>query len=159
MLNAKPIMCRSFTTGKAPNLKYSQAMNEQIVNEAFYQLKIYALLLREKGAGKEVMFPGNQVDVRLLRLLYLNSESGKAVHWDMDMGPTQEEQDALLQEVHKDLSKVWTSIVELVSQQVPTAFVGCDRSFCYCHRCRSRFVPGTVWEPSSPYTSIPEYKH
>ena len=132
-------------------------MNHQIIDEAFYQLKIYALLLREKGAGKEVSIPENEVDVRFLRLLFLNSESGKAVHWDMDMGPAREEQDALLQEVHKDLSNVWTNIVELVSQQDPKAFVGCDRSFCYCHTCRPRFVPGTVWQPPSPYGSIPEF--
>lgn len=125
-------------------------MNEHIVDEAFFQLKIYALLLREKRADKELAgsFPENELDIRLLRLLYLNSESGRAVHFDVDMGPTREEQDALLQDVHKDLANVWTNIVELVSQQDPRAFVGCDRSFCYCHTCRRRFVPGTVWEPS-----------
>ena len=129
-------------------------MNEKIVDEAFYQLKIYALLLREKGGGRQVAFPENEVGVRLLRLLYLNSEAGKAVHWDMDLGTTKEEQDALLQEVHKDLSNVWKDILDLVSQQDPKAFVGCDRSFCYCHKCRPKFVPGTVWEPSSSYQLI-----
>lgn len=122
-------------------------MNEKIMDEAFFQLKIYALLLREKGAGKQLSFKANEVDMRLLRLLYLNSEAGKAVHWDLDMGVTAEERDALLQEVHKDLSNVWMDIVELVSQQDPKAFVGCNRSFCYCHKCRDKFVPGTVWEP------------
>ena len=98
-------------------------MNEKIINEAFYQLKIYALLMREKGAGNQESFPENEVAVRLLRLLYLNSEAGRAVHWDMDLGTTKEEQDALLQEVHTDLSNVWTNILELVSQQDPKAFV------------------------------------
>ena len=83
-------------------------MNEKIIDEAFFQLKIYALLLREKGAGREVAFKEDEVDIRLLRLLYLNSESGKAVHWDLDMGATGEERDAILHDVHKDLSKVWT---------------------------------------------------
>ncbi|CAB9512335.1 helicase [Seminavis robusta] len=136
-----------YKTGKAPNLKYSHQMNEQIVQEAFFQLKIYALLLREKGAGNDVSFRENEMDVRLLRLFYLNSEPGRAVHWDMDMGSTRVEQDALLQEVHQELSNVWMQVVELVSSQDPLAFVGCDRSFCYCHKCRPRFVPGTVWEP------------
>lgn len=135
-------------TGKAPNLKYAQWMNEKIMEEAFFQLKIYALLLREKGAGRQLSFKENEVDMRLLRLFYLNSATGKAVHWDMDMGATQEERDALLQDVHRDLSNVWMDIVELVSRQDPKAFVGCDRSFCYCHKCRAKFVPGTVWEPS-----------
>lgn len=133
--------------GKAPNLKYSTAMNDKIIHEAFFQLKIYALLLREKGAGKQFTFKANEMDLRLLRLLYLNSESGKAIHWDLDLGSTPEERDAILQQVHQDLSDVWMNIVELVSTQDPKAFVGCDRSFCYCHKCRSRFVPGTVWEP------------
>lgn len=122
-------------------------MNDKIVEEAFYQLKIYALLLREQGAGKQFQFSPNKMDLRLLRLLYLNSESGTAVNWDMDLGPTEEERDALLQGVHQDLSNVWTEIVELVSTQDPKAFVGCDRSFCYCHKCREKFVPGSVWEP------------
>ena len=135
------------SSGKAPNLKYSQDMNKKIIDEAFFQLKIYALLLREKGAGRELSFKANEVDIRLLRLLYLNSESGKAVHWDLDMGATSEERDALLNDVHRDLSNVWMEIIELVSQQNPKAFVGCDRSFCYCHKCRPKFVPGTVWEP------------
>jgi len=127
-------------------------MNDKIVDEAFFQLKIYALLLREQGAGKDFQFNTNELDLRLLRLLYLNSESGKAVNWDFDMGATQEERDALLQEVHAELSNVWMRIVELVSMQDPKAFVGCNRSFCYCHVCRARFVPGTVWEPpASPY--------
>jgi len=130
-----------YKTGKAPNLKYSATMNQKIAEEAFYQLKIYALLLREKGADIE------SLDLRYLRLLYLTSESGQAKSMDMDLGETEEERDRLLQDIHADLSSVWTSIVDLVSQQDPKAFVGCDRSFCYCHKCRERFVPGTLWEP------------
>lgn len=126
-------------------------MNEQIKEEAFFQLKIYALLLIEKGAGKKFEFKDpNELDLRLLRLLYLNSESGQAVNWDLDLGATREERNAVLQEVHAELSQVWTDIVELVSRQDPKAFVGCNRSFCYCHKCRSNFVPGTLWEPPSP---------
>ena len=130
-----------YKTGKAPNFKYSRAMNEQIAQESFYQLKIYALLLREKGNSY-----ANGLDLRMLRLLYLTSESGAGQYLDMDLGATQEERDAVLQEIHADLANVWTSINELVATQDPHAFVGCDRSFCYCHKCRRQFVPGTVWD-------------
>jgi RecB family exonuclease len=135
-----------YKTGKAPNLKYSRPVNERIAEENFYQLKIYALLLREKGAGKNQ--PPEGMDLRYLQLLYLTSEAGPAKPWDYDLGETQEERDEVLQDVHQDLSNVWTSIGELVAQQDPKAFVGCDRSFCYCHKCRERFVPGTLWEPN-----------
>ena len=131
-----------YKTGKAPNLKYSQRMNEQIADEAFYQLKIYALLLREKAAEKL-----NGMDLRWLRLLHLTSHSGEAKYLDMDLGPTQEERDRVLQEVHADLSQIWTDIHALVATQDPKAFVGCDRSFCYCHSCRDKFLEGTVWQP------------
>jgi RecB family exonuclease len=134
-----------YKTGKAPNLKYSKAANERIMEETFYQLKIYALLLREKGAGAQ---QPKGMDLRLLRLLFLTSEQGRAQNLDFDLGETQEERDMVLQEVHQDLSNVWTEITELVSQQDPKAFVGCDRSFCYCHKCRDRFVPDSVWEPN-----------
>jgi putative RecB family exonuclease len=139
------MMVVDYKTGKVPNLKYSRPMNEKIVEESFYQLKIYALLLREKGAGKE---QPQGLDLRFLQLLYLTSENGEAKPWVCDLGETQERRDEILQEVHQDLSNVWTSITDLVAQQDPTAFVGCDRSFCYCHKCRDRFVPGTLWEPN-----------
>jgi RecB family exonuclease len=134
-----------YKTGKAPNLKYSKPVNDRIMEEAFYQLKIYALLLREKGAGAA---QPKGMDLRLLRLLFLTSEQGRAQNLDFDLGETQEQRDMVLQEVHQDLSNVWTEITELVSHQDPKAFVGCDRSFCYCHKCRERFVPDSVWEPN-----------
>jgi hypothetical protein len=132
-------------TGKAPNLKYSRPVNERIVDEAFYQLKIYALLLREKGGGAQ---QPKGMDLRYLQLFYLNSEEGGAKPWEYDLGETQEERDEVLNEVHQDLANVWTTITALVQQQDPKAFVGCDRSFCYCHKCRPRFVDGTLWEPN-----------
>lgn len=131
-----------YKTGKAPNFKYSQAMNEKIATEAFYQLKIYALLLRESSNNSV----NNGMDLRMLRLLFLTSESGRGEYLDMDLGETQEERDAVLQEVHQDLAQVWSCIQTLVATQDPKAFVGCNRSFCYCHKCRPQFVPGTVWE-------------
>ena len=130
-----------YKTGKAPNLKYSQAMNEKIATEAFYQLKIYALLFRQTTNNYT-----NGLDLRILRLLFLTSESERGEYLDMDLGETQEERDVVLHEIHQDLANVWTSIQDLVATQDPKAFVGCDRSFCYCHKCRKQFVPGTVWE-------------
>jgi RecB family exonuclease len=133
-----------YKTGKAPDLKYSRSMNEKIVEENFYQLKIYALLLREKGAGAD-QFQG--LDFRYLRLFYLTSHAGDAKPWEYDLGETQEQRDEVLQDIHQDITNVWTSVRRLVDLQDPKAFEGCDRSFCYCHRCRPRFVPGSVWEP------------
>jgi hypothetical protein len=133
-----------YKTGKAPNFKYSPAMNEKIASEAFYQLKIYALLLREKGEQQQY---SNGLELRMLRLLFLTSETGEGQFLDMDLGSSQKERDAVLQEIHVDLSNVWTRINELVSTGDPKAFVGCDRSFCYCHKCRIQFLPGKVWEP------------
>ena len=139
--NHQVLQIVDYKTEKAPNFKYSQAMNEKIADDAFYQLKIYALLMREKGDAY-----ANGLELRMLRLLYLTSETGNGTYLDMDLGATQEERDAVLHAVHVDLAHVWTSIQELVAMQDPKAFVGCDRSFCYCHKCRTRFLPGTVWE-------------
>ena len=86
------------------------------------------------------------MDLRMLRLLYLTSENGEGQYLDMDLGATQEERDVVLQETHADISNVWTTISSLVERQDPKAFVHCDRPFCYCHRCRERFLPGTVYE-------------
>jgi RecB family exonuclease len=134
-----------YKTGKAPDLKYSPAMNEKIVAQNFFQLQIYALLLREKNNDRHQQ--STTMDLRLLRLLYLTSVSGPAVAWDYDLGATQDERDVVLQSVHAKLAQVWMDIVELVSQQNPKSWHGCTRSFCYCHKCRPKFEPGTLWEP------------
>jgi hypothetical protein len=131
-----------YKMGKAPNFKYSRAMNEKIANEAFYQLKIYALLMQEKGEQYS-----NGLELCMLRLLFLTSKTGKGQFLDMDLGSSQKEREATLHEIHVNLSNIWTRINELVSTNDPKAFVGCDRSFCYCHKCRAQFLPGTVWEP------------
>ena len=139
-----------YKTGKAPTLKYSQSMNQQIFEKNFWQLKIYALLLREMQIQKnKKTIKGNDgMDLRYLKLHYLNSEKGRAKVWEMDLGETQEIRDEVLQDVHKELSQIWTDINNLVATQDPKAFVNCDRSFCYCHTCRERFVPGTVFDRS-----------
>lgn len=141
-----------YKTGKAPTLKYPRHVNERIMEESFFQLKVYALLLREKGASDDPTSTSpsmNTMALRFLDLLYLNSESGKAKPWHYDLGATQEERDRVLQETHQQLSEVWNDITALVALQDPKSFVGCDRSFCHCHKCRPRFVPGTLWEPES----------
>jgi putative RecB family exonuclease len=133
-----------YKTGKAPTLKYSQPVNERIVEEAFYQLKIYALLLKEKTDDGPSL---NPMALRYLELLYLSSEEGTGKTLRYDLGETQEQRDETLYGIHQDLSQVWQNISDLVALQDPKAFVGCERGFCYCHQCRHRFVPGTLWEP------------
>lgn len=144
-----------YKTGKAPTLKYSLSMNQHIFEKNFWQLKVYALLLREMAVAKAKSRPnandnnndaGNGMDLRYLKLHYLNSEKGKAKMWEMDLGETQHLRDETLLEVHQDLAKVWTDIQSLVATQDPTAFTHCDRAFCYCHKCREKFVPGTLYE-------------
>lgn len=135
-----------YKSGKAPHFKYSPAMNAKIAEEAFFQLKIYALLLRESHRRK-TSSTTKGLDVRILRLLHLTSDAGHGQYLDYDLGETREERNAILDDVHRALAQTWTDILALVATQDATQFVGCDRSFCYCHKCRPRFVPGSVWEP------------
>lgn len=139
-----------YKTGKAPDFKYSPSVNRRIANENFFQLKIYALLLREMLAKRKLSLP--LMDIRMLRLLYLTShqEDGEAQYLDMDLGETNEGRDALLQETHQELATVWRRIHELVDTQDPRAFHHCDRKFCYCHKVRPKFMSGTVWSRSPP---------
>lgn len=143
-----------YKSGKAPHLKYSPAMNQKIFQEKFYQLKIYALLMREKNHASannsKNNYKNDSMDLRYLKLHFLDSVEGTAKPWEMDLGATQEIRDQEMQNVHKDLSQIWTDINALVDKQDPRAFVHCDRSFCFCHVCRDRFVPGTVWERERP---------
>ena len=142
-----------YKTGKAPNFKYSPAMNKKIADEAMWQLKIYALLLREMNAAKSKSngrsnsdgdIPG--VDLRMLRLLYLNSVSGQAQFLDLDLGETQEDRDVVLNGVHSELSGIWKSIQKLINAQDPTLFEHCDRKFCFCHKLRPKFEKGALFE-------------
>ena len=88
--------------------------------------------------------------LRYLRLFYLTSiHDRKAIYWDMDLGATQEERDAILHTVHVSLSNVYRNVCQLIDQQNFMAFHGCQRSFCYCHKCRPRFEPSAVWQPSN----------
>lgn len=148
--NNKGVFLRivDYKSGKAPHFKYSAAMNAKIAEESFFQLKIYALLLRESSRKKQSNNTSAAgLDVRILRLLHLTSVSGEGQYLDYDLGATAKERTAILDDVHDTLVQVWTDILALVAQQDATQFVGCDRSFCYCHKCRPNFIKGTVWEP------------
>jgi len=147
-----------YKTGKAPNFKYSPAMNEKIANDTTWQLKIYALLLREMMASSNSHRRQKATnlqnlsgeELRLLRLMYLTSTSetepiGAAKYLDMDLGETQEERDRILQDVHGELADIWKNILRLVETQDPTEFVHCDQKWCFCHSARARFVSGSVY--------------
>ena len=205
-----------YKTGKAPVLKYAPWMNEKIVQESFFQLQIYALLMRFKqvattssspddtGKGptttntsesEGAALPSNQasspdpsptfMELRYLRLFYLTTQStttnddcndgttnnsaaassssrssssnsapprrsgvsDSAQYLDYDLGATQEERDQELFRVHEQVAQIWHEIGKLCEANDFTAWEGCDRSFCYCHKCRPQFLPGTVWEP------------
>jgi RecB family exonuclease len=148
-----------YKSGKAPQLKYSASMNAKIAEESFYQLKIYALLLREsqaKSAAVEKPSTG-ALQLRILRLLHLTSSEnhnpndaateGPAQYLDYDLGATQDERNVILDDIYENLVDTWTNIRALVDTQDPLQFRGCDRSFCWCHKCRPQFVPGSLWEP------------
>jgi len=145
-----------YKTGKAPNFKYSPAMNEKIANDTTWQLKIYALLLREMMASTNShrrqkasnLQNLSGEELRLLRLMYLTSSSetnGAAKYLDMDLGETQEERDRILQNVHGELADIWKNILRLVETQDPREFVHCDQKWCFCHTARARFVSGSVY--------------
>jgi len=135
-----------YKTGKAPDFKYSKAMNAKIADEAMWQLKIYALLLEQMKKGNTLEDFPMEGCIRCLRLLYLTSVSGKGQYLDFDLGHTEEKRSDVLEKTHQELSDIWTNIRVLIDKQDPTAFVGCDRTFCFCHKLRPRFAKGTVWE-------------
>ena len=141
-----------YKTGKAPDFKYSPATNERIASENMWQLKIYALLMREMIAnGKNNSKSGNlknisPQDLRLLRLMYLTSKDGEARYLDFDLGETEEERDENLQQVHRELVEVWEGIIALVDNQDAREFVHCDRKFCFCHKIRCKFEYGSLYQ-------------
>lgn len=138
-----------YKTGKAPDFKYTPEVNRRIANANFFQLKIYALLLRETY-NKHNESSIQDDDVRLLRLLYLTSLDGQAHYLDMDLGESQESRDELLQEVHDALASIWKQIHDLVDTQDPRSFHHCNRPFCFCHKTRPKFIPGSVYSRESP---------
>jgi RecB family exonuclease len=149
-----------YKTGKAPAQHYSPPTNARIREEAFSALYLYALLLREshrakrkeaeeKTNGSTTTTNNNYLPVRFVQLFYLNDAYGRAVRWEEDIGATEDQRDAKLWEEQQHVARVYRNMWELVQQQDPKAWSGCNRSFCYCHKCRGRFVPDTVWEPAA----------
>jgi len=146
-----------YKTGKCPDFKYSPATNERIARESFFQLKIYALLLREMMRKQQQADEGGSnglpqnlragIQVKNVRLIYLTSkDEGPAKYLDCDLGATEEARNAELDRIQDDIGRVWSSITDLVEANDPRAFVHCDRSFCWCHKVRPKFIPQTVWQ-------------
>jgi len=137
-----------YKTGKAPEFKYSPQMNEKIANDVFWQLKIYAVLLREminKNSKVTSNLPKN-APIRYLRLLYLTqkSDSKQGQYLDMDLGATEELRNKELDTVQTELATIWKNITTLVETQDPKQFPHCSWSYCSCHSARKQFLPGTV---------------
>ena len=147
-----------YKTGKAPMLKYSAAVNERIVSEKVWQLKIYALLIdamrekkeKDRGAkveeGEQEVLPG--MPVRKLRIMYLTNEQGRGETIEVDLGHSAEERRAVLREVEEELVGIWMNIEELVEAGDTRNFKHCDRAFCSCHPMRSMFTEGAYWTKS-----------
>jgi PD-(D/E)XK nuclease superfamily len=153
----KVLRLTDFKSSKPPNLRYSPATNARIRAEKIEPLFIYALLWRESSIRQKVSIAASFAEpLRYLRLSYLEGSAADVV--DYDLGATVEERDARLQRVHVDLVHVWRNIRTMVdtanqynvnnngdspfsASTSLQAFVGCDRSFCSCHRERPRFAP------------------
>jgi len=151
-----PLRICDYKTGAPPQLKYSETVNQRIHNESFEQLLIYALLLHRQPPP-ELMVPG--VNVRYLRLFYLQSRSSNdkndddenetaAAEWrDYDLGENLDQRADELHNVHVRLARVWHEIQELCARGDALVWQPCERDFCFCHKCRPRFEPGTVAQP------------
>eukprot|EP00636_Phaeomonas_parva_P015579 CAMPEP_0118882934 /NCGR_PEP_ID=MMETSP1163-20130328/22078_1 /TAXON_ID=124430 /ORGANISM="Phaeomonas parva, Strain CCMP2877" /LENGTH=370 /DNA_ID=CAMNT_0006820165 /DNA_START=269 /DNA_END=1378 /DNA_ORIENTATION=+ len=99
-----------YKTGKAPDLKYSTAMNRKILNGRFMQLRTYALLLAENQGRAPIV----------LKLLYLD---GPSLLW---MPCNQDE----VEKTRDEILKSWEAIIYRVNRQhfEPTVNKLCD----YC---------------------------
>ena len=107
-----------YKTGNAPSQKYSAAANAKIRRDAFFQLYVYALLLREganDGAGSR--------DVRELRLLYLG-----------DATPVTEPVDpARVDATAAEVRDVWDRLVAAIKEETFEPIAGPLCKFC-AHR-------------------------
>jgi RecB family exonuclease len=153
---AEGVLCiTDYKTGKAPFLKYNEVTNQRIVNEKFWQLKVYAVLLRAmeraKEAGKQAKESENDaamappgIQLRKLKLMFLTSETGEAQALEYDLGDTEEERAEEIDGVEQELKDIWLAVQEMIKSNDPTAFGHCKRSFCGCHRAREVFVDGSL---------------
>lgn len=86
-----------YKTGKAPELKYSEKTNQRIMDEKFFQLQIYALLVqRELGEVPKEM-----------RIVYLQEPTSVTRSLDSKVLP----------EVERELRSVWEDIVSAVERE------------------------------------------
>jgi len=146
------LVLSDYKTGKAPDLKYGPATNRRIMEEKFWQLKVYALLIREMDSAKVKIgtSPTENLDIagtplRMLRLMYLTSPDGSGRTLEYDLGRTEKERDASLRTIHEDIVDTWLSLHEDVMTGSPTTFRHCDRPFCDCHVIRPFFKEGSLW--------------
>jgi RecB family exonuclease len=129
-----------YKSGRAPELKYTAAVNQRILRENFFPLQTYAYLWR-------LMHPESTHVVQSLQLAYLAKSNGKATVMEMDV------EDAA--HVRAQLINVYQEIKKLVATQDPLQFHGCQKSQCYyCNEIRSKFEPGTVWEPQDSSSDV-----
>ena len=129
-----------YKTGKAPDLnKYSSAMNEEIRQKTFFQLRCYALLLAKGGLGGA--YSGRSTLARRLRLLYLAESPGGAEGLATPLEeelppPNSPTYDQVLEATEAEVVAAWAEIHALVQRGEPEAFEHCTRSFCQCHQLR-----------------------
>lgn len=88
------LMIIDYKSGKAPDLKYSMPVNERIVKEKFFQLKVYALLLDAQM---------NRLPSKL-RLLFLTGPKGPEAY-TLTLRPEE------VLEAKQEVLDVWDKIV------------------------------------------------
>jgi putative RecB family exonuclease len=123
-----------YKTGKAPSLKYSEQMNQEIRSKNFFQLRCYALLLARGGLS---IGGGKSQLARQLRLLYLgDGPDGGATPLDDELPTEPAAYEAVLSATQAEVVAAWAEIAALVARGEPEAFEHCSRSFCQCHELR-----------------------
>jgi PD-(D/E)XK nuclease superfamily len=146
--------------------KSSGPPNRKYEDRKFLPLEIYALILHEAGQADvqrerksqshfsrndnnhDESPPFDGLPVRFLTLAFDRPGSFKPPKpWTRDVGATPRMRAKRLDATRRAVQDVHRQVLDLVCTQDPRRFVGCDWSFCFCHKCRPRFVPGTVWEP------------
>ena len=140
--NTKYCRLIDYKTGKAPDLHYSESFNQQILDDAFEQLVIYALILRHEVPH-----------LRYLRLLHLTTvpDPQQGQWFECDLGATESERSAKIDNLQVTLSHLWVEIQQLWKRRNAIDWKPCCRSFCYCHVARKQFLPGTLAEPADAH--------
>ena len=136
------LMIVDYKTGKAPKQIYSQAVNERIRRDAFFQLRCYALLLARGGAPQGYDASRAAPVARGLRLLYLaDGVDGGATALDDELPLDDAAYNAVLDATEAEILGVWQELQTLVALGDARAFSHCSRSFCACHDLRPLVFP------------------